>query len=226
MYRLDLSNAKDNLDNFDYINETPSFTDCETYNCIATSLRENSNEALCNLLSPLFDSDKYTLQFTTHDVGADGFTKITDIGNGIISMSFHTADCNNSDHLFIAESLLHEGQHAIWYMELIDAGLQINTTPAVQEAWAVFASENFGIEYSDQHIAMAYLYMDNAAAYLWDLNGKQKTPAHYMQYVVDGLEAWFDFPSDKLELWKNLNDELNGRNGGINFNTYKCEFYF
>jgi len=177
----------------------------------------------CADMDKIFDSNSYGVIFETHDAGFEGETRIRSIKDGSISISVHSADCTDSDLLFNAETLYHEGQHALFYQALIEDGLEVNSTAAIQEAWAVYVSENFDIPYQDQHIAMVYIYMEKAAIFLRELNGNQLSVDHYMKYVYDGLKEFFDFPESDIIRWEQKYKELNGISPYTeNRNVFSC----
>jgi hypothetical protein len=216
-----------NLD--DHIIIDPSFSDCEAYNCMLEHLRSNGNTHLCNMIGHIIDSDSYTIKFETGFIpGAEGATRISDLNNKEITVKFHEVDCelSNEDQLAIAETLLHESQHANFYAELIELGLEEYTSAAVKEKWIEYVQQNFDIAYADQHQAMVKEYMESAAEYLWELNDKILTPEHYMKYVWDGLSNVWEgaFPQSTINSWQEKHKELNGLSPyNVNQNTFSCE---
>ncbi len=212
------------IDKNDWINEDTSFRNCKTYKCVSDYLNANNLIHYCEDLDPLFDSELYGVTYTTHNVGADGETKISNLENGEITISFHTGDCNpeDTDLLKVAETLYHEGQHAAFFMELMNGGLDSTNEEAVREAWAQFVSENYNIPYNSQHQVMRDQYMEKAAEFLWNLNGQNLTKEHYMYYVYVGLD-WFNFPQSDIDRWKDMHKELNGISPyTTDHNTFSC----
>ncbi len=221
--KIDCADVEIALSGYDWIEEDDSFIECENYKCVFDYLMNNSTGRYCSDMDQIFDSEDYGIVYQTHNSGADGEATYRSIENGSINISLHIADCEKTDLLFNAETLYHEGTHALFYQELLIDGLETNSTEAIQEAWAIYASENFDIPYQSQHIAMVYEYMDKAAEFLWELNGMQLSKDHYMKYVYDGLKEWFAFPPNDIENWNDKWNELNGNDPYItNYNTFSC----
>jgi len=223
---ITLDRVNEALGGYDYIIEEESFINCETYKCVSDYLNANSLINYCQDMDPLFDSENIGVRYTTHTAGADGTAEISNLENGEITISVHSGDCDpeNTDYLFVAETLYHEGQHALFYMELINSGLDTNDETEIQEAWANYASSNFDIPYNSQHEVMRDQYMDKAAEFLWELNGRILSKEHYKKYVYDGLKEWFDFPSSDVAQWEDNYKELNGIDPYTNDqNSFSCD---
>lgn len=123
--------------------------------------------------------------------------------------------------LSIAQTLLHEGQHALFDKHLIDLGLSDNSISSKIQAWQDYSSLNFDITYNTQHQAMVDEYIDKAARFLWNLNGMQGSLAHYKYCVYEGLPSYlFDGRMDEVALWEGLYNELNDPQNG--FNIFSC----
>jgi uncharacterized membrane protein YgcG len=219
----DLEENEITCNSYDVIIEDASFVNCETYKCVSDYLNATSNNTLCELMDPLFDSDNYTVYYTTHSTGADGHTKIIDAGNKVIRLSFHSGDCDmsNTDLLFVAETLIHESQHARFKYELLQQGKDPNnwTAEVEKQAWMHYASENLGIAYQNEHLAMLDIYFEKAATTLWELNNRVLTIEHYKHYVYEGFSQYANyFTSSQIQEWNQKKNELNS--GG--YNNFTC----
>jgi len=216
-------------DEFDeHIIIDPSFSSCEAYDCMLEFLSSTGNAQLCDMIGHIIDSDSYTIKFETGFVAGDGSTKISDIKNKEITVKFHYSDCDleNVDQLEIAETLLHESQHANFYAELFELGLEEYTSEAVKAKWVEYVEANFDIQYANQHQAMVQNYMELAATYLWELNNKTLTPQHYMKYVWDGLSHVWEgaFTPSMIASWEDKYKELNGIEPyNVNQNSFSCQ---
>ena len=148
---------------------------------------------------------------------AEGTVEMSTNGNGVI-MTFANYNCNETDHIKLAETILHESFHAkLRY----DIAKNNNVSESEFRAkFLIYIKESYGIKFNTEHKVMLKEYFDKAAAELMALNGNKYDISFYKAYVWDGLSD--DFPDlydqDTIDEWKTKREILKA-----DLSTFKCQ---
>lgn len=212
---MSMSGLEGALEGVDYIKVDPSFENCKVMKCIYNKLYNTGSTMFCNNIYRFNYSDKIdlTIKVGTTDWNAEGTVTMSNNGTGVI-MTFAKFNCNKTDHLQLAETILHESVHAKFRFDHANNG----TTEAQFKAnFLKYVNEKYGIAYSE-HQLMIENYMTQLANELWELNGKKYDPSYYMAYVWDGLSStWPDkFSDSKVKSWEDKRDIVKSNN------PFKC----
>ncbi len=110
-------------------------------------------------------------------------------------MTFNKSDCNSSYHIYLAETLLHESQHARWWWDFYGKGM---------------TESQYRYEFKK--------YMKKVASELRIVDGSKYDASQYMTWVWDSLSHYC--PEKIIQAAK---DEWNRRLNIVNANhPWKC----
>jgi hypothetical protein len=210
---------KENLYQVDNLKIDTTFKQCKALNCIYEKLYNSGSKMFCNNIYRFHYSDKIDLKIKvgTTDWNAEGTVAMSTNGTGVI-MTFAKFNCNETDHLKLAETILHESFHA---KLRFDIAKNNNVSEAEFRAkFLTYIQANYGVKYNSEHKIMLKEYFDKAAAELMALNGNKYDISFYKAYVWDGLSD--DFPNlydkETIDDWKEKRKILKA-----DLSTFQCK---
>ena len=114
---------------FDQIIIEPSFLNCPKMKCVYDHLNRNQSDLFCKTIG-VFDAN-YDSRFSTKPNlyikssewnNGDAWVSLQPIaGSTNVEMVFNKFACNSDDYIALASTLLHEGIHARWRYDFINA---------------------------------------------------------------------------------------------------------
>ncbi|MBK7011136.1 MAG: hypothetical protein IPH36_22130 [Saprospiraceae bacterium] len=194
------------LEGVDKIIIDPSFKNCKNLKCVFEYLELSGSKMFCNNIYKFGTSDKINLTIRVENFYSPGSTEMDKNGGGVL-IKFEDRLCNSTDYLYIAETILHESQHAAFRYKLASN----NDTQAEYKAkFLKWVNEQYGVIYTEDQL-MIYTYMEICAEELWILNGKKFDKSYYMAWVWEGLDFYLPnaFPMSKIQEWNSKRDLVN-----------------
>ena len=203
------------LDGVDKIIPTSSFENCANLKCVYDYLNDNDFFSYCNNILIFENSAHIDL---TIDVGttinwAEGQVTMGNSDKGVV-MTFAPFNCNETDHIKLAETILHESFHARFRYDLANNNM---TESQYRESFMNWVNESYGQNFTE-HQLMIQFYMNEIASQLAILDGDRYDESYYMAWVWDGLKTyWPDFFSSSL-----TDSCENKRNIIMSNNPFQC----
>jgi len=212
---VSMSGLDEALEGVDAIIVDPTFKNCKALNCIYNKLYDSGSKMFCNNIYKFNYSTAIDLKISvgTPESNADAHVKMVKNGDGV-ELVFNKFNCEETDHLQLAETMLHESVHAKFRYDHAKNG---TTEAEYQQNFLKYVNEKYGISYKEHHV-MVKEYMNKLATELWELNGKKYDPSYYMAWVADGLEQYWPekFSEADKASWKAKRDIVKANN------PFKC----
>lgn len=198
---ITLSSLIQKFDGIESLIEDPSFLNCKALNCIYKHIKDSGISTFCNNIYKFHYSDKInlTLKVGTTYGHADGQVTLDANGAGVI-MTFANYNCNDQDHIGLAETILHESFHAMFRYKLA----QNNTSEQeYRNLFRIWVNDKYSVQYTEHHLMIKY-YMEQIASELAIIDGNKFDKSYYMAWVWDGLKQyWEDFvPQSLAQEWE------------------------
>lgn len=198
------------LEGVDKIIFDPSYEKCKNLKCVFEYLELSGSKLFCNNVYKFVTSDVIDLTVKVENIpGYDGSTTMSSNGTGVI-ITYDDFFCNSTDFLYIAETILHESQHAAFKFNLAS---HTDTQAEYKAKFLKWVNEKYGVEYTEDRL-MILTYMEKSAEELWILNGKKFDKSYYMAWVWDGLSGYWPnkFPESKIQEWNAKRELINQNN--------------
>ena len=206
---------KKQLDGVDALIKDPTFENCKALNCIYEKLYNSGSKMFCNNIYRFNYSDNIDLTLKvgiTYGHG-DGSVNMSSGGTGVV-MTFAKFNCDATDHIQLAETILHESVHAKFRF---DHANNSTTEAEFINIFLKYVNEKYGIPYTE-HQLMIENYMEKLAEELRILNGKKYDKSYYMAWVWDSLQQYWPkkFSDAKIKEWNDKKDIVKSNN------PFKC----
>jgi hypothetical protein len=203
------------LEGVDHIIIDPSFSNCEKLKCIYDKLLNSGSKMFCNNIYKFNYTSAIDLKISVGTPASNAEAHVTMGKNGDgVEMVFNKWNCDETDHLRLAETMLHESVHAKFRYDHARNG---TTEAEYRKNFLKYVNEKYGIPYDD-HTLMIKKYMNKLATELWELNGEKYDPSYYMAWVAEGLEQYWPekFSEADKASWKTKRDIIKANN------PFKC----
>jgi len=152
---------------------------CPKIKCILEKLINNPlNPNAYNSICALNNSNNYIFNFT---MGNSNNTTFNLNNPNNITITIDNELCNSYDPVNIAETLLHEGTHAIIFANFAK-GFDANIFNS--EHWNSVITNEYG---GNVHEFMTDYLLNPICEALWEFNGKRGIPGDYWGVVLNGL---------------------------------------
>ena len=213
---LSMSGLDESLSNSDHIIIDKSFKNCAPLKCIYNKLLNSGSKMFCNNIYKFNYTSAIDLKISVGTPASNAEAHVTMGKNGDgVEMVFNKWNCDETDHLRLAETMLHESVHAKFRYDHARNG---TTEAEYRKNFLKYVNEKYGIPYDD-HTLMIKKYMNKLATELWELNGEKYDPSYYMAWVAEGLEQYWPekFSEADKKSWKDKRDIVNANN------PFKCK---